>query len=54
MSHWTKFDHVTFLIAFVLSIANLFFVSSEVGMAIFVFLLLALIYDIHETKRTKK
>lgn len=51
MSHWTKPDHVTFLIAFALSIVNLILVSREVGTAIFVFLLIALIYDIYETKK---
>ncbi len=25
MSHWTKFDHITFLIAFILAIINLFY-----------------------------
>lgn len=31
MRHWTKIDHVAFLIAFVLSAINLFLVNREVG-----------------------
>lgn len=51
MSHWTKPDHVTFLIAFVLSITNVFLLRQDVMILIFIFLLIALVYDIYETKK---
>ncbi len=54
MSHWTKLDHVTFLVAFILSIVNLLIADRYVGAAIFVFLLIALVYDIYESRNEKR
>lgn len=50
MSHWTKLDHWTFLVAFILALINLFVNSREVGVGIFAFLLIAFLYDLHEQK----
>lgn len=51
MSHWTKLDHITFLAAFALSTINIFLLRQDLMILIFTLLLVALVYDIYETKK---
>jgi hypothetical protein len=53
MSHWTKPDHVTFLIALVFAFANLFLNMKELNAAVVLFLLIALVYDLREHRNKK-
>jgi hypothetical protein len=44
--HWSKLDHITFLIAMILVAVNIFINSRELQIVIFILMLIALIYDI--------
>lgn len=48
--HWTKPDHVTFFIAMLLSIANIFLLRLDLMVVIVVLMLIAFVYDIFEKK----
>ncbi len=51
MPYWTKFGHVIFLIALILSGINIILFDKKIAILAFVLLIAALVYDIYKTKK---
>jgi len=48
LKHWLQIDHITFLIAFLLVSFNIVFHDKEITKVAWIFLWIALIYDLKE------